>query len=70
MIYRHKLSGDRMRIIRSRSEGIATCELIDKPERWVNNVVGYQRPHAVCQIENLEPIGEETQGNLFHPLGK
>ena len=54
-IYKHKKSGDRMKII-ILTENVATCEFIDKPLVWYSISKAYRRKTAVCLIENLELI--------------
>lgn len=52
-IYRHKITGQRMTILRMNGH-IATCELIDEPKEWVKMMRKYRHPIAVCDVANLD----------------
>ena len=57
MLYLHKKTHERMRIVKL-TEGVATCERIDKPQVWYSKFGIYKYPCAICLFENLEDIKE------------
>jgi hypothetical protein len=54
-VYTHKNTGERMKVVRF-SNGIATCERIDKNQVWYSKFQIHKYPCAICVIENLIPI--------------
>jgi hypothetical protein len=64
-VLRHKLSGERMRILRhTEGEAVATCIVLDRVARCVFHnppcptLIFFGHPTAICSIENLEPISQ------------
>jgi len=57
MLYLHKKTHERMRIVKL-TEGVATCERIDKEKVWYSMLQVYKYPCAICLFENLEEIKE------------
>jgi len=61
-IYTHKNTGERMRVVKL-SNGVTTCERIDRPKVWYSKLGIEKHPCAICLVENLIPI--EGQQTLF-----
>lgn len=57
-IYKHKLSGYRMTILKQ-GEKVALCELIDEPEEWVKRLQVSRKRRAVCYVKFLEIINNQ-----------